>query len=209
MPIHDDDDHSSPHYRPYVSRRPATRRQGLWHFLSFIGTAAVVVAMAIGLFSWMGNSMHEAEAAENAALADASAVWSTTSTVKLASMSSATTNDTSGGGAALFGSGTFVVRTSEDQQLRYIAKRSDGGFTMESTSAESAVIYEIDDDSEPRIETQACHLEASEPEHQKWLKDHNSECRDLDGSSFDDASRIRVYVPEGTVVDTFSIDAKN
>lgn len=171
----------------------------------------IVVGLVIAGVTWLNTKMGEAEAAGAATMAESTQVWKTTTTTRLASMSAATSTETSGHGEAFLGTGTFVVRTSEDQRLRYVEKRSDGGYAMDSISAENAVIYEIDDRSKPRIEIQTCTLTADTAEHQAWLDEHKSQCDDR-GSTFLpklEQTRIHVYVPKGTVVDTFDLNPEN
>lgn len=177
--------------------------------------SVIAILIAIGLViaggTWVNNKMGEAKAAGAAAMADATPVWKTTKTTTLASMSAASTTKSSGRGGAIIGTGTFVVRTSKDQSLRYVEKRSDGGYAMGSVSAENAVIYEIDDKSKPRIEIQTCTLTADTAEHQAWLDEHKSQCDDR-GSTFLpklEQTRIHVYVPKGTIVDTFDLNPEN
>lgn len=180
---------------------------------------AAVVLCIVGLI-WVGGSytnhrIDEKEAAKQAALDHSHPVWEVDMTIEIASLKSATTEKVSGG--------AFLMSSKTDERLRYVEKRSDGGYSLESISADNAVIYEIDDGSKPRIELQSCHLEADKAEHQSWFNEHGDSC-DAQGewtpkATFvpDDSdqgepsifreTRTRIYVPEKTIVDEFDINA--
>lgn len=196
----------------YGSRHRVRRPTAKGCLLQLAGLAAVLVAAYFGV-GRISDSIAADQAFEKAVYANAHEVWMTTDTVRLAAMSSGTSTSVSGGGSSFLGSGAFVVRTSEDQRLRYVERRDDGGYVMGSVSAESAVIYEIDEgsDEEPRIETQACRVESENAEDQAWIDEdpeYRSKCRSDDAGPFGyKGERLRVHVPAGTVVDAFSVDA--
>lgn len=179
---------------------------------------AVIVLCIVGLIyaggSYINHEFDEKEAAKQAALDHSQPVWEDVVTTEIASLKSATTEHISGS--------AFVMRSRTDERLRYVEKRSDGGFSLESISAENAVIYEIDDDSTPRIEVQACHLKSDTAKHQAWLDEHGDHCDShgewtptpilapdgkSDGTSaIFRSTRSRVYVPDTTIVDEFDIN---
>lgn len=221
MPIYSYEGHSRlrreallEYQRRELGTQPTYRRSHK-EVLNAIVDKLIPIVVVISIFAvgylWLQHTVKEAEAAETAAMADATQVWETTKTTNLASMNATATTETSGHGGMLFGSGTFVVRTSKDQLLRYVEKRSDGGYTMGSVSAENAVIYEINDKSNPRVEIQTCAIRTDKPEHQSWIDEHKDRCNDADGMPMSKSkqTRVRVYVPKGTVVDTFNVDSKD
>lgn len=170
------------------------------HPASIIG--AVIVALIFwGLYVFDGKMSAQREAEEQAraehqaTVTDikdhAKKVWTTESTVRLASMASDSRS-------------VYVTRVIQDHALRYVEKLDDGGFAMGSIAAEDVVVYETDDGSTPRIEFQSCSYDTGGNAEWERFFDKTDNACGLD-SVITDPERVRVYVPKGTVADEFSV----
>lgn len=130
-------------------------------------------------------------------------IYSTGHTVELASMSNATEVSSRGGGAASI----YVMRSSEDQVLRYVTRDTEGAYRMETIDTEKVSLREIPDDAQdtddatPRIEFQQCQRVSDTDRKQSLLKSWN-----LDECSPEKGHTAVLHVPAGTISTDFALD---
>lgn len=184
----------------------STRRERTIFILWILGYVALA-ATAISGFLYVGSSsaahleqLAANDAREEQLLGASHQVWTTTSTTPIWALGSSTQTDSTLDG------GIFVATStsSSEPSIRYTERLEDGGIVLREIPAESSVVYETDVDSDdlalqntdPRIETQTCWLEAASPEAQReieaLLEGRYSDPRDC-------GTRSAIYVPTGSI----------